>query len=458
MIGRNSLFLALLGLALGAAPAATQEPAPGGPLLYTVAPGDTVDRIARDHSIPAETLASNSFLKPGATLVPGQKLLLLREAIDFSPLGEEFVPPALIEDAVEDDLDGDPEPEIAILGSSWERDHHQQLIFVERRQQRWKAAVVYQVRQKEEPCRMTLSRLIAGRPQVVVSGREGTIEQGAKELYTIIIAWDGTEGIELFRELEYQSFEGWGTDEARRLESEFAMADRDGDGATEIERVVSFRVRALEGGKPGAIRYEDRSKESFRWDPRQKSFYAVEQEVAKLDTPNRAILLRAIERLGGAGARAPATAIERFLDHESLDIQRAAARALGNIGSRASVDRLVKKLRSIPPSDLCCDLLESLGQIGDRRAEEAIRFFMEHKFPHVRGYARVAASQLGIAIPIGELVACLDEEPDHLKALVVQELTRRTEVNFGTDWTTWKDFGDTVARWRAWWKENADRY
>jgi len=435
---------------VAAAPGGSQEPVASPGILCRARPGETLASIARDHSIPVETLARNSFLEPAARLDPGQALLLLPEAADWSALGEEFVRPAMIEAAIQADLDGDPEEEVGLIGTSWERDHTQQLVFLERRGGRWKGVRVYQVKQNGDPCRMTFSPLISGRPQVVISGREGLAADGIHELYTLIVGWSGSEGLVLFRELEYSRLETAG--EKRVLESEFGFADRDSDGLPEIERVVHYRIQ--DGGKTA---YEDRSKESFHWDPRQRTFYGVDQEVEKLASPNRVIRQRSCERLAKSGSRAPATAVEPLLNDEYPEVQRAAAHTLGEIGSRSSVEPIVARLKKIPPPELACDLLEALGEIGDRRSAETVKFFMEHKESYVRGYARVAASHLGLEIPLADLLSCLDEAPDHLKALAVQELTRRTKNDFGTDWNTREELAETLARWREWGKENAGK-
>lgn len=461
----RSAIRAALACLLAATPAGwCQEPkgpAREHPFLCRAAAGDTIRALSQKYSIPPEVLARNSFLEPTAPLVAGEVLLLLDEPIDYENLGADFVRPLRIEDAVKGDLDGDPEPEIGIIGSSWERDRTQQLVFVEQRQRKWKAIMVYQVRQQIDPCRMSFSKLIGGRPQVVISGREGAAPAGGaadKELYTIILGWSGREGIELFREQEYSFVESTAWGDQRTLESEFAIADRDGDGAPEIERSVHYRIKGIDGPEVDKIIHDDRSKESFHWDAQQKTFYPVEQEAAKLDSPNRAILIRAIERLGGAGARAPATAIERFLRDPYPDVQRAAAHTLGEIGSRSSVDPILARLKEVPPPEIACDLLEALGEIGDPRAQDALRFWMEHRLTYVRGYACIAASRLGMEVRLADIAACLDEEFDHLKTLAVRELTRKTGKDFGTEWTTWKEFRECVEKWKAWWKENAGKY
>ncbi|MCC6581266.1 MAG: HEAT repeat domain-containing protein [Phycisphaeraceae bacterium] len=441
------------------APGEAQETTarPTGPILHRAAPGDSLASLSAKHSIPVETLASNSFLEPNARLVPGEIVLLLAEKIDFENLGADFIKPALIDDAQLTDLDGDPEQEIGIIGSSWERDRTQQLIFVERRQRQWKAVMVYQVRQESDPCRISFSVLVGTRPQVVISGREGVRTASCKELYTIILAWTGREGREIFRELEYSLLEpdAWG--QRRLVESEFAIADRDHDGAPEIERSVHDRIEGL-GVEKGVVRYEDRSRESFHWDPRQKTFYPVEQEVPKLDSTSRAIRLRAVERLGAAGSRAPATALERFLTDPAPELQRAAAQTLGMIGSRSSLEPILDRLKQIPPAELACDLLEALGEIGDPRGAEAVRFWMEHKEIFVRGYAHVAGSQLGMDVSLAALVDCLqDDQPDQLRMLALKELTRRTGEDFGTEWATFKDFGAAVQRCRDWWRARQEQ-
>ncbi|AKB76086.1 hypothetical protein MSLAZ_2825 [Methanosarcina lacustris Z-7289] len=124
----------------------------------------------------------------------------------------------------------------------------------------------------------------------------------------------------------------------------------------------------------------------------------VEVLVEKLEAkdPNfRLHTVRALARLGDERAVAP---LVQRLDDKVLEIRIAAVEALGNLKSRNAVEPLLNKLEDIQiggtPAELQKYVLIALGQIGDKKALEAILPRLDVPSPEIRKHAAEALGNL----------------------------------------------------------------
>lgn len=113
--------------------------------------------------------------------------------------------------------------------------------------------------------------------------------------------------------------------------------------------------------------------------------------------------------------------INALQDDEEIEVQEAAAKALGRLASAKSIEALISVLGS-PESKLTAASVEALGQIGDNRAVEPLINLLSHKDPKVRESVSFALGKLNDRKGIGPLIKTLDDQEERVRWFAADSL------------------------------------
>lgn len=146
----------------------------------------------------------------------------------------------------------------------------------------------------------------------------------------------------------------------------------------------------------------------------------VDLRIALMQETDETLKIQIISALGnvsGLDAKTKQTIVTELLsivEHEPLNIKRAAITALGRLQVKTATEPLIKELKdhhSIP--ELAGDIEWALGDIGDDRAVDILVIMLEkHGSPSVRSGAARALGQIGGDKAHAALKRQLKQEPD----------------------------------------------
>ncbi len=129
----------------------------------------------------------------------------------------------------------------------------------------------------------------------------------------------------------------------------------------------------------------------------------LETRIALLHGGSREQRVQAAVELGSDDDWRAVDALIDTLANDEPDVQRAAALALGTLGDQRAVPDLLAALAAAPRA-LRHDLLAALARLGDESALPAVLALTDHEDPTTRQFAVRAASWIGGAAVIDDLV------------------------------------------------------
>ncbi|AOX03279.1 hypothetical protein BJP34_30995 [Moorena producens PAL-8-15-08-1] len=147
--------------------------------------------------------------------------------------------------------------------------------------------------------------------------------------------------------------------------------------------------------------------------------------VAQLEIPK----LLKVELLGITGSdRAIPELINKYLDHDEYSVRSLAASALGEIGTEATIDPLIKLLDD-ENSWVGSRAADALGEIGTEVAIYPLIKLLDDENSWVRRSAAKALGKIGTEATIDPLIKCLDNEDYSLRIIAAKSLGKiGTEV------------------------------
>lgn len=144
-----------------------------------------------------------------------------------------------------------------------------------------------------------------------------------------------------------------------------------------------------------------------------------------VDDTDRDVQVTAVETLARIGDISVLKHLLRALRSDHPETQMRAAEALGKYAVDEAIDGLVDMLTSASDDLARIAAIQSLGQLGARRAASALELLLDADDNLVRGYSALALSDIGVAEYIHPIQRKLErEECEHTRLLLEVSLFR----------------------------------
>jgi len=129
-------------------------------------------------------------------------------------------------------------------------------------------------------------------------------------------------------------------------------------------------------------------------------------------------------------------------------VRRKAAKALGDIEDDRAVSPLISVL-GLADARIKYAVIVALEKLEDRRSIKPLILCLKDDHPQIRGRSAQTLANLKIRKAVGPLIDALErEKKPRPRAVILACLKKITK----------EDAGEEPSDWRAWWRENKDRF
>jgi HEAT repeat protein len=205
--------------------------------------------------------------------------------------------------------------------------------------------------------------------------------------------------------------------------------------------LAEIRHESSVGPLMEALKDEDeRVRDQAAWALAKIGKPALQRLIMALEDPNRDVRCLAMETLGEIGDKRAVDSIIKMLKDVEVTIRFGAAHVLGGFGDKKAVNPLIEALKD-KDKTVRFWAVNSLEQIADTRAIKPLVDALKDKDDLVRGAAAGALKEIGDETAIASLVDTLKDEKKWIRESAAEALVKITKQGFSSydDWKHWSE-------------------